>query len=154
MRVTAACVRRAAAAISVAALATGSVLAVVQASPASAESSPGYCTGASQARFPAVSGITNAAGTQGGHLWWRDQAGGTCIGTVVVDVRSAAGAALAWQVIVYDDRDPGGRVIFREALPSPEPGIYQFTFGVHQVFTGLTAVCVGAVSCVTFSAPS
>jgi hypothetical protein len=155
--------RRAVAVAAAAVLAAGVVIALVHPGPrpadsrllAAASAAPGYCTGTAVARFPAVNGVTNQAGTEGGHLWWRDQAGGTCIGTVVLDIRSGITTGTeTMQVIVYDARHPGGTPVITDVIPAPEPGFYEFTFGLHRTFAGLTAACVGAVSCVYFgSAP-
>jgi hypothetical protein len=154
--------RRVTAVVAAAVLAAGAVLAITHPGPRPADgillaagsaAAPGYCTGTAAAAFPAVNGITNKAGTQGGHLWWRAQADGTCIGTVVVDIDSGiTSGSETLRVLAYDDAYPDGVTIIRDVIPAPAPGFYQFTFGVHQVFAGLSAVCVGAVSCVMLGA--
>jgi len=151
------------AAVAAAALAAGAVTAVAHPGPrpaggvllaARSSAAPGYCTGTALTRLPAVGGVTNIAGTEGGHLWWRGRAGGICIGTVITDIRSSilTGTETV-QVLVYDDPHPGGQVVAARTIPAPEPGTYVFSFGVHRVFAGLTAVCIGALSCIEFSAP-
>ena len=41
------------------------------------------CRGVTPGVIPAVGFITNPSRTQAGHLWWRAEAGGACIGTVI-----------------------------------------------------------------------
>jgi hypothetical protein len=88
----------------------------------------------------------NAAGTEGGHLWWREAGAGTCVGTVVEDVQvSAATPTLTLRVIVFDTADPGGLTVARQQIAAA-PGPVTWAFGIHQVFPGLTEVCLAATS--------
>jgi hypothetical protein len=130
-----------------------------QSSPASA-GQPGPasagCTGVTPAVFPALGFITNSARTQGGHLWWRGSAAGTsvCIGTVVEWVQYNVTAAKTWRVIVYSAAHPGGQVVASRTFTLGR-GWYFWNFGVHQAYSGLSAVCVTAddsfgVSCIPF----
>jgi hypothetical protein len=134
------------------------------AAPAYAASqAPGGCTGVTLAVIPAQGAITNTAGTEGGHLWWRDTAGGTCVGTVVENVQfTAAAPGRTLRVIIYDTAEPGGLTVAK--LPvTAAPGQVSRAFGIHQVFPGLTAVCLAATSpvvpspdmpCVNFGQPA
>ena len=106
--------------------------------------------------FPALGFITNSARTQGGHLWWRRSAAGTsvCIGTVVEWVQYNVTAAKTWRVIVYSAAHPGGQVVASRTFTLGQ-GWYFWSFGVHQAYSGLSAVSVTAddsfgVSCIPF----
>jgi hypothetical protein len=123
----------------------------IPASPAAAG-----CRGVTPAAFPALGFITNASRTQGGHLWWRRSAAGTsvCIGTVVEWVQYNATAAKTWQVIIYSAQHPNGQVVARQTFTLGR-GWYFWGFGVHQAYSGLSAVCITAddsfgVSCIHF----
>lgn len=112
------------------------------------------CRGVTTAKFPARGFITDAGRNQGGHLWWRATGAGTCIGTVVEDVQYNAEATQTWRVIVYDSRFPGGDTVARKVVTAGA-GEQSGAFGVHQVFDGLTSVCVTAndafgTSCISF----
>jgi hypothetical protein len=130
----------------VALLAPGVSYATASLSSPSSPSSPAAvgCTGVTPAAFPALGFITNASRTQGGHLWWRRSAAGTsvCIGTVVEWVQYNATAAKTWRVIIYSAQHLGR-------------GWYFWSFGVHQAYSGLSAVCITAddsfgVPCIHF----
>jgi hypothetical protein len=114
---------------------------------AQARSSPALavdgCTGATQAVFPAVGFITDPDRSQAGHLWWRPEADGVCIGTVVEFVQYNTTATKTWRVIVYSAGYPRGQVVAARTF-SLGPGWYYFGFGVHQVFSGLSQVCITA----------
>ncbi len=101
------------------------------------------CRGVTPAVFPAVGFITDPARTQGGHLWWRHAAGGVCIGTVVEFVQYNATATKTWRVIVYSAQHPQGLVVAHRTFTLAR-GWYFWGFGVHQVFQGLSAVCLTA----------
>ncbi|HLN71574.1 MAG TPA: hypothetical protein VK280_30425 [Streptosporangiaceae bacterium] len=123
-------------------------------SPASAG-----CTGVTPAVFPALGFITNSARTQGGHLWWRRSAAGTsvCVGTVVEWVQYNVTTAKTWRVIVYSAAHPGGQVVASRTFTLGQ-GWYLWSFGVHQAYSGLSAVCVTAddsfgVPCIQFGQP-
>jgi hypothetical protein len=126
---------------------------------AQAPSSPalavGGCTGVTPAVFPAVGFITDPGRNQAGHLWWRPEAGGVCIGTVVEFVQYNTTQTKTWRVIVYSAGHPRGQVVAARTF-SLGPGWYYFGFGVHQVFSGLSQVCITAddsfgVSCIDIS---
>lgn len=121
------------------------------------------CKGVTLAVIPAQGVISNAAQTEGGHLWSQESGSGTCIGTVIEDVQFAASAPTrTLRVIVYTTGDPGGLTVARTQVTSA-PGSVSQAFGVHQVFAGLTAVCLAATSpvvpspdmpCVSFGQPA
>ena len=132
-----------------------------QSSQRASQSSPAAvgCTGVTPALFPAVGFITNSARTQGGHLWWRRSAAGTsvCIGTVVEWVQYNATAAKTWRVIIYSASHPGGQVVASRTFTLGR-GSYFWSFGVHQAYSGLSAVCITAddsfgVPCIQFGQP-
>jgi len=115
------------------------------------------CLGVTPAIFPAQGFITNPGRSQGGHLWWRFAGDGTsvCIGTVVEFVQYNTTATKTWRVIVYTNQNPGGVTVAKRTF-TLNRGDYFWGFGVHRVFTGLTAVCLTAdesfgMSCVHFS---
>ena len=115
------------------------------------------CLGVTPAIFPAQGFITNPGRSQGGHLWWRFAGDGTsvCIGTVVEFVQYNATATKTWRVIVYTHQNPGGVTVAKRTF-TLNRGDYFWGFGIHRVFTGLTAVCLTAdesfgMSCVHFS---
>lgn len=115
------------------------------------------CLGVTPAIFPAQGFITNPGRSQGGHLWWRFAGDGTsvCIGTVVEFVQYNATATKTWRVIVYTNQNPGGVTVAMRTF-TLNRGDYFWGFGLHRVFTGLTAVCLAAdesfgMSCVHFS---
>ena len=124
-------------------------------SATSTASTASGCLGVSPAVIPAVGFITNPDRSQAGHLWWASEAGGVCIGTVIEWVQYNATATKTWQVIVYDTQHPNGQVVAGQTFTLGQ-GWYWFGFGVHQVFPGLSAVCVTAsdsfgVACLHFS---
>ena len=114
-----------------------------QASPAAAPTADAGCRGVTAAVIPALGFITNPDRTQGGHLWWRAEPGGTCIGTVVEWVQYNTTATKTWRVIVYSAQHPGGQVVAEQTFTLGR-GWYWWSFGVHQVFPGLSAVCITA----------
>jgi hypothetical protein len=112
------------------------------------------CRGVTPAVIPAVGFITNPSRTQAGHLWWRAEAGGVCIGTVIEWVQYNTTATKNWRVIVYSAQHPMGQVVAQRTFTLGR-GWYWWSFGVHQVFPGLSAVCVTAddsfgVACLHF----
>jgi hypothetical protein len=114
----------------------------------------GGCRGVTPAAFPAQGFIANPARTQGGHLWWRRSGTGVCIGTVIEWVRYNATTTKTWRVIVYSAQHPAGEVVAHRTFTLAR-GWYFWGFGVHQVFQGLSAVCVTAngafgVACIDF----
>jgi hypothetical protein len=126
-----------------------------QAGPAAQAAATG-CLGVTPAIFPAQGFITNPNRSQGGHLWWRFAGDGTsvCIGTVVEFVQYNATATKTWRVIVYTTHNPGGVTVAKRTF-TLNRGDYFWGFGLHRVFTGLTAVCLAAdesfgMSCVHF----
>src|SRR6266568_2906775 len=93
---------------------------------------------------------------QGGHLWWRYAGDGTsvCIGTVVEFVQYNVTTTKTWRVIVFTAQNPGGVTIASQTFTLGR-GVYFWSFGVHRVFSGLSAVCLTAsesfgMSCVHF----
>jgi hypothetical protein len=127
-----------------------------QAGAAAQAAGPG-CLGVTPAIFPAQGFIANPNRSQGGHLWWRFTGDGTsvCIGTVVEFVQYNATATKTWRVIVYTNQNPGGVTVAKRTF-TLNRGDYFWNFGVHRVFSGLTAVCLTAdesfgMSCVHFS---
>ena len=56
---------------------------------------------------------------------------------------SNATATKTWRVIVYSAQHPDGQVVAQRTFTLGQ-GWYWFSFGVHQVFSGLTAVCITA----------
>jgi hypothetical protein len=113
------------------------------------------CRGVTPASFPALGFIANPARSQGGHLWWRRSAAGTCIGTVVEWVQYTATATKTWRVIVYSAQHPRGQVVARRTF-TLRRGWYFWDFGVHRAYQGLSAVCVTAddsfaMPCIRFS---
>jgi len=110
------------------------------------------CLGVTPAVFPAVGFITDPDRSQAGHLWWRTEDGGVCIGTVVEFVQYNITATKTWRVIVYSAAYPQGQVVAARTFTLGQ-GWYYFGFGVHQVFPGLSRVCITAddsfgVSCI------
>ncbi|MGH3286621.1 MAG: hypothetical protein ACRDPD_18415, partial [Streptosporangiaceae bacterium] len=76
--------------------------------------------------------------------------GGTCIGTVIGEIQLGTAAQTSTlRVIVYDAADPGGVTV--AAAQAAGTGQITATFGVHQVFDGLTAVCLAATTSVAAS---
>lgn len=113
-----------------------------------ASRAPVGCLGVTRVAISPQGVIINAAGTEGGHLWWRDAGAGICVGTVVEDVQVAAATpTLTLRVIVFDTADPGGLTVARQQIVAV-PGPVTRAFGIHQVFPGLTAVCLAATSSV------
>jgi len=108
------------------------------------------CRGVTPAIFPAAGFITNPSRSQAGHLWWRPSTGGTCIGTVIEWVQYNAAATKTWRVIVYSAQHPNGQVVGQRTFTLGR-GWYWWSFGVHQVFSGLSAVCITADD--SFGAP-
>ena len=108
------------------------------------------CRGVTPARFPAVGFITNPSRSQAGHLWWQSTMGGTCIGSVIEWVQYNTTATKTWRVIVYSAQHPDGQVVAQRTFTLGR-GWYWWSFGVHQVFPGLTAVCLTASD--SFGAP-
>jgi hypothetical protein len=124
---------------------------------AAAQAAATGCLGVTPAIFPAQGFITNPGRSQGGHLWWRFAGDGTsvCIGTVVEFVQYNTTATKTWRVIVYTNQNPGGVTVAKRTF-TLNRGDYFWGFGVHRVFSGLTAVCLAAdesfgMSCVHFS---
>lgn len=102
------------------------------------------CTGVTPGFIPAVGFITSPDRTQGGHLWWRGSpAGGTCVGSVIEWVQYNTTMTKTWRVIIYSAGHPAGQVVAQQTFTRGR-GWYWWSFGVHQVFTGLSAVCVTA----------
>ena len=84
-------------------------------------------------------------------VWRRSADGGSvCIGTVIMWVQYNATAAKTWRVIVYSAQHPGGQVVAQRTFTLGQ-GWYWWSFGVHQVFSGLSAVCITADD--SFGAP-
>ena len=108
------------------------------------------CRGVTPAVFPAVGFITNPSRSQAGHLWWRPSTGGICVGTVIEWVQYNATATKTWRVIVYSAQHPNGQVVAQRTFTLGR-GWYWWSFGVHQVFSGLSAVCITADD--SFGAP-
>jgi len=108
------------------------------------------CRGVTPAIFPAAGFITNPSRSQAGHLWWRPSTGGICIGTVIEWVQYNTTATKTWRVIVYSAQHPSGQVVAQRTF-TLGPGWYWWSFGVHQVFSGLSAVCITADD--SFGAP-
>jgi hypothetical protein len=114
------------------------------------------CRGVTPAIFPAQGFITDPHRTQAGHLWWRRSASGNsvCIGTVVEWVQYNTTATKTWKVIVYTAQHPKGQIVASRTFTLGR-GWYFWSFGVHQVYAGLSAVCLTAddsfgVSCIDF----
>jgi hypothetical protein len=123
---------------------------------AASVSMSGACRGVTPAVIPALGFITNPSRSQAGHLWWRPEAGGTCIGTVIEWVQYNFTATKTWEVIVYSAQHPDGQVVAQRTF-TLGPGWYWWSFGVHQVFSGPSAVCITAsdsfgVPCLHFGA--
>ena len=120
-----------------------------QSSPASQSAAPAAvtaavgCQGVTPTVIPALGFITNPSRSQGGHLWWRSETGGVCIGTVIEWVQYNITATKTWRVIVYSAQHPGGQVVAEQTFTLGR-GWYWWSFGVHQVFPGLSAVCITA----------
>ena len=113
------------------------------------------CLGVTPAVIAAQGFITNPDRSQAGHLWWRSESGGVCIGTVIEWVQYNATATKTWRVIVYYAQHPNGQVVAERTFTLGR-GWYWWSFGVHQVFPGLSAVCITAddsfgVPCLHFS---
>jgi hypothetical protein len=114
------------------------------------------CRGVAPATFPALGFITNPHRTQGGHLWWRRSpaSNSVCIGTVVEWVQYNTTATKNWRVIVFSAGHPQGQVVKARTF-TLNRGWFFWSFGVHQAFTGLSAVCITAddsfgVPCIRF----
>ncbi len=102
------------------------------------------CLGVTPAVFPAMGFITDPGRTQGGHLWWRRLADGSvCIGTVVEFVQYNTTATKTWQVTVFSAQYPRGLVVKARQFTEGR-GWFFWSFGVHQAFSGLQAVCLSA----------
>jgi hypothetical protein len=116
------------------------------------------CTGVTPGFISPAGFITNSDRTQGGHLWWRGSpSGGTCIGSVIEWVQYNTTMTKTWRVIIYSAGHPGGQVVAQQTFTLGR-GWYWWSFGVHQVFTGLTAVCLTATdsfgtACLDFGQP-
>jgi hypothetical protein len=131
-----------------------------QAATLAAQTATAGCRGVTPAVFPAQGFITNPARTQGGHLWWRYAGDGTsvCIGTVVEFVQYNGPTTKTWRVIVFTAQNPGGVTVAGQAFTLGR-GVYYWSFGVHRVFSGLSAVCLTAtesfgMSCLHFTPPT
>ena len=111
-----------------------------------------HCVGVHPVAFNPQGFITDQARSQGGHLWWQLTAHGSrvCIGTVVEWVQYNTTATKTWRVIVYSAQHPSGQVVAQRTF-TLGPGWYWWSFGVHQVFSGLSAVCITADD--SFGAP-
>jgi hypothetical protein len=120
-----------------------------QSAPAAMTAAVG-CRGVTPAVIPAQGFITNPSRGQGGHLWWRPETGGVCIGTVIEWVQYNTTATKTWRVIVYSTQHPNGQVVAQRTFTLGR-GWYWWSFGVHQIFPGLSAVCVTASD--SFGAP-
>lgn len=113
------------------------------------------CLGVTPAVFPATGFITDPGRTQGGHLWWRRLPDGSiCIGTVVEFVQYNATDTKTWRVLVFSTQYPNGLIVKARAFTEGR-GWFFWSFGVHQAFTGLQAVCLSAtdafgIPCVQF----
>ena len=118
---------------------------VTLSSPASPSVPPAAgCRGVTPAVFPALGFITDPARTQGGHLWWRRSADGSiCIGTVVEWVQYNTTATKTWHVAVYSAEHPDGQTVAQQTFTAGR-GWHSWSFGVHQAFRGLSAVCLTA----------
>jgi hypothetical protein len=120
-----------------------------QSSPASQSAAPAAvtaavgCQGVTPTVIPALGFITNPSRSQGGHLWWRPETSGVCIGTVIEWVQYNITATKTWRVIVYSAQHPNGQVVAQRTFTLGR-GWYWWSFGSHQVFPGLSAVCVTA----------
>jgi len=142
-----------------AATATTTAAAATAATTTTAATAAAGCRGVTEALLPANGFISDPSRAQGGHLWWHRSANGSvCIGTVIMWVRYNTTAAKTWRVIVYSARHPGGLTVASRAF-TLKRGSYWRSFGVHQAYQGLSAVCVTATesfgtSCVRFSAPA
>ena len=80
-----------------------------------------------------------------------------CIGTVVQWVQYNVTTAKTWRVIVFTAQNPGGVTVARQTFTLGR-GVYFWSFGVHRVFSGLSAVCLTAaesfgMSCLPFTPP-
>ena len=126
-----------------------------------ATQAPAGCKGVTLAVIPVQGAISNPDGTEGGHFWWRNGSGGTCVGTVIEDVQvGAETSSLVLRVVVFDRSDPGGLTVRKQQVTAG-PGPISQQLGIHEVFAGLTEVCVVATSpvipsdtsCVQLAAP-
>jgi hypothetical protein len=109
------------------------------------------CRGVTEKAIPPQGVVMNAAGTQGGHLWWRNTDDGVCVGTVIEDVQvTAATPTLTLRVVVFDAADTGGLTVATQQIAAG-PGPVTLAFGIHQVFPGLREVCLAATSPVVTS---
>jgi hypothetical protein len=126
-----------------AATATAAMANAAMANAAGAAADTAGCRGVTPAVIPALGFITNPSRTQAGHLWWRPEAGGVCIGTVIEWVQYNTTATKTWRVIVYSAQHPGGQVVAQRTFTLGQ-GWYWWSFGVHQTFSGLSAVCITA----------
>lgn len=144
----------------VALLAPGVSYATAGLSSSASAAAPGVtadaeCLGVTPAVFPAMGFITSPARTQGGHLWWRRLADGSvCIGTVVEFVQYNTTAAKTWRVTVFSTQYPRGLVVKARQFTEGR-GWFFWSFGVHQAFSGLQAVCLSAsdsfgIPCIDF----
>lgn len=127
----------------------------IPSTPASLTADTG-CRGVTPEIFPAQGFITNPNRTQAGHLWWRRSASdaSVCIGTVVEWVKYNTTATKTWRVTVYTTQNPRGQVVAQRTFTLGR-GWYFWNFGVHQAFSGLSAVCITAdesfgESCIDF----
>ena len=131
-------------------------LAAQTGAPQNAGAAATGCRGVTPAVFPAQGFITNPNRSQGGHLWWRFAGDGTsvCIGTVVEFVQYNVTTTKTWRVIVFTAQNPGGVTVARQTF-TLNRGDYFWSFGLHRVFSGLSAVCLAAdesfgMSCLHF----
>lgn len=114
------------------------------------------CTGVTLAVLPAQGFIANRARAQGGHFWWREAGGpgAVCVGSVVEDVWYTTTSTKTWRVVIYTAAHPAG-IVAAERTFTLSAGWYWWSFGVHQEYESLRAVCVQATDgfgepCVTF----
>ena len=137
----------------VALLAPGVSSATASQSSTAASNAASGCRGITPAIIPATGFIADPARDQGGHFWWRWHAASrsVCIGTVVEWVRYTATATKTWNVTIYDALHLGGQVAAQQTFTLGR-GWYYWSFGVHQAYKGLHAVCVTAVG--SFGAPT
>jgi hypothetical protein len=117
------------------------------------------CIGITPAAFPAAGFISDAARTQGGHLWWHRQKNraSVCIGTVVESVQYNSTATKTWKVTIYSTRHPHGLTVARVTF-TLNRGSYSWKFRIRHAYVGLSAVCVTAddsfgAPCIHFTHP-
>ena len=100
---------------------------------------PDGCRGITPAVIP-------AAGNVAGQFWTAPALSGTCVGTVTEFVRYPGAGTLTWRVIAFTRSDAGGQTLAAEPVTADRAGNYDVAFGIHAVISGLTRLCVTAVS--------